>query len=134
MSKDSILSMLEANGTFPEEEHVLAGFDTLFKLAEDGQETLEDIVYGFLTALDQWSHIDAIVDPALAARLRAWAMTQWRNDGDDERAAALCRVLINVRSPEVADFLREQRQLTDDAYITQLLDRYIARMAEAAAD
>lgn len=130
MSKESIRSMLEAHGTFPDEPEVLAGFDALFKLAEAGQETLEDLVYGFLMALDQWSHVDAIVDPALAARLRTWAMAQWRNDGDDERAAALCRVLVNVPSPAAKDFLSEQRRLTADADIVALLDRYIPQMDE----
>ena len=130
MSKKTIQQMLEAHGTFPDKAQVLAGFDALFRLAEAGQETVEDLAGGFMLALDQWSHEDAIVEPALAARLRGWALSQWPADAGEARIEALCGVLVNVPAPEVLARLQAARREATDPQLQQLLDGYLEDLSD----
>lgn len=125
MSKETIRDMLEAEGSFPDIEDVRAGVQTLFAWADGQQESSADLAWGFLLALDQWTHNEA-VDPEVASRIRAWALANWTTD-PYEQCEQLCRLLINVPAPEAAAFLQDQLAGSGDADVKQLLGEYLAR-------
>lgn len=129
MSKESIRALLTAQGTFPGEPEVRANFEALFEMAASGQESPVNLAWGFREALDQWSHVDALVDPSHAERLRTWAMACW-----DAESYALCdalgALLVNAASPSTLAFLNDQRVTATDPDLQRLLDKLIAAHAE----
>jgi hypothetical protein len=127
MSKDSIRSLLEDKGSFPGKNDIRAGFEALFALAGTGQETVDDLAWGFQQALDQWSHVDAVVEPATAQRLHDWVQSQWTTS-PYERCVRLCTLLANLPSPEVLAFLEAQRAAAAEPQIQRLLDRVLEDM------
>jgi hypothetical protein len=133
MSKESIRSLLEAHGSFPDKKDVQAGFESLFELARDRRETVDDLASGFSLALDQWSHVDAVVDPSVAQRLREWVLANWAIS-PYELCERLCGLLVNVPSPEVAAFLTQQREQSADPDLQQLLDGFLADLASSGSD
>lgn len=131
MSKESIRSLLEAKGSFPDEEDdIRASFEALFAMSQAQQESVDDLAWGFLLALDQWSHISGVFDPALAQRLRAWALSQWVTS-PHECCMRLCALLVNVRSPHVVAFLKEQLEQSSDPDLQRGLRDVIADMAQS---
>ena len=42
-------------------------------MARQQQESPADLAWGFLEALDQWAHVDEVVDAGIAQQLREWA-------------------------------------------------------------
>lgn len=133
MSKESIRSLLEAQGSFPDKNQSRAGFEALFALAAEQRETVDDLAWGFLLALDQWSHVDAALEPAVAERLRDWTLSQWATS-PYERCVQLCALLVNLPSPAVLAFLQAQRQQCTDADIQRVLDDAIADIQSEASD
>jgi len=129
MSQESLRDLLEASGSFPDESDVRANFDALFTLAKNASETVDDLAWGFLFALDQWSQVHAVVDPVVAQRLREWIMTQWSTT-PHEHCKQLCRLLVNLRSPEVLAFLKQQRDECIDVGMKQVLGEYLSQMGE----
>lgn len=129
MSKESILKMLEAHGTFPNEEFVLSGFEELFNLSRENKETVDDIAWGFLKSLDQWSHVVAAIEPELAKRLRDWTLSNWATKPYD-RFVNLCAILVNLSSPEVITFLKEQAAQSANADIKRHINKSVADILE----
>jgi hypothetical protein len=125
MSKESIRSLLEAKGTFPDKEDVRAGFEALFALADGRQDSVADLAWGFDVALDQWSQVASVVEPSVAQRLREWVLANWMVDSV-EACALLGGLLVNVPSPEVLAFLRQQHAQCTNADIRAELEELIA--------
>jgi hypothetical protein len=125
MSKESISTLLQARGSFPDEPDVRANFEALFAMARGRQESTADLAWGFEQALDQWSHVDARLDPAIAGPLREWAMAQWQTT-PYELCSQLCILLVNVGTPQTLRFLADARTQAADPDLQRLIDRFIA--------
>jgi hypothetical protein len=124
MSKDSIRTLLDAQGSFPDAEVIRANVESLLASAHDRSESVEDLAWGFLHALDQWSQVGA-VDPTLARRLREWTIANWTTT-PHSTGELLGALLVNVPSPEAAQFLRDQRDRCADPDFKRTLARFIA--------
>jgi hypothetical protein len=121
MNETSLRRQIEdAHGTYPGASEVRANFERLFGLARDGGAAVPDLADAFAFVLDQWAHVDAIVDPAIADRLREWTLANWTTT-PHETLDALCTLLVNVGSPEVTAFLQAQADATTDADVLRTL-------------
>lgn len=125
MSKQSISTLLQAHGSFPDEPDVRANFEALFALSRQQQDSVEDLAWGFMEALDQWTHVDAIVPPDIAQPLREWTLAHWATS-PYELCEQLCGLLVNIATPQTLQFLTEARASATDADLQRLLDRFIA--------
>jgi hypothetical protein len=110
---------------------VRRNFETLFALARDGAESVDDLAWGFLLALDQWSHVGAL-DADVARRLREWVMANWTFE-PYERCKKLARLLSSVNAPEVPLFLKARRDECANPALQAALDRIIAQLPAAPA-
>jgi len=125
MSKDSIRTLLQANGSFPDEPGVRANLAALFALSRQQQDGAADLAWGFTEALDQWAHVDAIVPPDIAQPVREWTLAQWATS-PYALCEKLCALLVNLATPQTLQFLTEERSRATDADLQRLLDRFIA--------
>ena len=124
MSKESIQALLDARGSFPDAEIIRANVASLLTLARERRESVADLAWGFLHALDQWSQVGA-VDPEPARRLREWTIANWTTT-PVSTCELLGALLVNVPSPEAAQFLRDQRDRCTDPDFKRALARFIA--------
>jgi hypothetical protein len=124
MSVTSLKSMLEAKGTFPDEEDVLASFENLFAFAEQGKETPDDLAWAFLEGLDQLSNVNPELEPALGQRLYNWAIANWATE-PPRFCERLCAILVNVGTPESLQFMKDQRERSNAEAVKAILTEYI---------
>ncbi|HEY4079673.1 MAG TPA: hypothetical protein VGM81_03180 [Burkholderiaceae bacterium] len=129
MSQETLRKQLEAQGTFPEEPDVRRNFEILFALAREKAESVDDLAWGFLFALDQWSHVGAL-DPEVALHLGEWAMTNWSFE-PYERCKRLISLLASAPAPETAAFLKARREECGNETLRSALERVIARLPAA---
>jgi hypothetical protein len=124
MSVATLRTMLEAKGTFPDEEDVRASFENLFTFAQQGKETPEDLAWAFLEGLDQLSNVTPEVDADLGQRLYDWTVANWTTEppGQCER---LCALLVNVGTAASLQFMKDRRDQTDAAAVKATLTWYI---------
>ena len=133
MSIESIVEMLEAQGTFPEEKVVCANFETLFAYSVRQKESPADVAKGFLLALDQHAHVSAVMDDKLGQQLYQWVVGQWATE-PMEFCKRLCAILVNVGTPEALAFMQTQHAQATDKNICSVLEDAIEELSEIVAD
>jgi hypothetical protein len=127
---------MEAQGTFPGLEVVLGNFAALFESSEKATEQPADILNAFLLGLDQLSNVAPSIEPALGARLYQWSVDNWATS-PVPFLKKLCALLVNVATPESLQFMKDERDKTNDELVKKILtesilDHRISR-AEAKA-